>query len=205
MSRKLFADRFRILISDRIDRHKRLHMTSRAPELNMALGNLTFRPRRHLAVLTQMILATQDFALFENNISPKLSYSNGQIVALHVPLYKQHIYKTPMYASSLLRWSDELSRIGYHVPYLGEGLASFTHNVVLALVKTKGKRYHEPKDLVYWKKTTIVVLYAVTKGMRSVISWNWTIQCRYETVGTTYKISCRCVRLVTLTYRIWNR
>ena len=47
----------------------------------------------------------------ENNISPKVSYSNGHIVALHVPLYKQHIYKTPMYASSLLLWSDELPRI----------------------------------------------------------------------------------------------
>ena len=77
----------------------------------------------------------------ENNISPKVSYSNGQIVALHVPLYKQHIYKTPMYASSLLRWSDELSRIGYHVPYHGEGIAAYTHNVVLALVNTNGKRY----------------------------------------------------------------
>ena len=87
----------------------------------------------------------------ENNISPKVSYSNGQVVALHIPLYKQHIYKTPMYANSLLRWSDELSRIGYHVPYLGEGLASFTHNVILALVTRKGKRYREPKDLVYWK------------------------------------------------------
>ena len=45
-----------------------------------------------------------------------------------------------MYANSLLRWSDELSRIGYHVPYLGEELASFTHNVILALVKNKRKK-----------------------------------------------------------------
>ena len=69
-----------------------------------------------------------------------VSYSNGQIVALHVPLYKQHIYKTPMYASSLLRWIDELSRIGYHVPYHGEGIAAYTHNVVLAFVKNKRKK-----------------------------------------------------------------
>ena len=78
--------------------------------------------------------------LLENNISPKVSYSNGQIVALHVPLYRQHIYKTPMYASSLLRWSEELSRSGYDVPYRGEGLASYTHNVVMSLVKNKRKR-----------------------------------------------------------------
>ena len=100
----------------------------------------------------------------ENNISPKVSYSNGQIVALHVPLYKQHIYKTPMYANSLLRWSDELSRIGYHVPYLGEGLASFTHNVVLALVKNKREKVSRAERFSLLENTTIVVLYAVTKG-----------------------------------------
>ena len=74
-----------------------------------------------------------------------------KIVALHVPLYKQHIYRTPMYASSLLRWIDELSSIGYHVPYHEEGLASYTHNVVLALVKHTRKMYREPKELAYWK------------------------------------------------------
>ena len=40
---------------------------------------------------------------FLENNSPKLSYSNGQIVALHIPLYKQHIHKTQMYSNSLLR------------------------------------------------------------------------------------------------------
>ena len=113
----------------------------------------------------------------ENNISPKVSYSNGQIVALHVPLYKQHIYKTPMYASSLLRWSDELSRIGYHVPYLGEGIASFTHNVVLALVKNKRKKVSRAERFSILENTTIVVLYAETKGMHSAINWNWTTRC----------------------------
>ena len=107
-----------------------------------------------------------------NNISPKVSYSNGQIVALHVPLYKQHIYKTPMYANSLLRWSDELSRIGYHVPYLGEGLASFTHNVILALVKNKRKKVSRAERFSILETTTSVVHNVETKGMHSAISSN---------------------------------
>ena len=39
INQKLFVDRFRILISDRTDPHKRLHMTFRAPEPNTAPGN----------------------------------------------------------------------------------------------------------------------------------------------------------------------
>ena len=74
------------------------------------------------------------------NISPRVSYKSGTITALHVPLYKQHIYRKPQYANSLLRWSDELKHAGYDAPYKGEGLASFTHNVVLALVKNKRRK-----------------------------------------------------------------
>ena len=113
----------------------------------------------------------------ENNISPKVSYANGQIVALHIPLYKQHIYKTPMYASSLLRWSDELSRIGYHVPYHGEGIASYTHNVVMALVKNKRKKVSRAERFSILENTTIVVHNVETKGTHSAINLNWTTLC----------------------------
>ena len=50
--------------------------------------------------------------LLQHNISPGVSYRGGEICALHVPLYRQHIYKTPQWAMSLLRWSDELNYNG---------------------------------------------------------------------------------------------
>ena len=43
MKRKRSVDRFRTPISNRIRRHKRLHMISRLPGLNIALGNLILR------------------------------------------------------------------------------------------------------------------------------------------------------------------
>ena len=73
--------------------------------------------------------------LLQHNISPGVSYRGGEICALHVPLYRQHIYKTPQWAMSLLRWSDELNYAGYDAPYRGESLATYTHQVVLALIK----------------------------------------------------------------------
>ena len=72
----------------------------------------------------------------DNNISPKVTWQGGEITALHVPLYKQHVYKKPAFANSLLRWSEELSHAGYDVPYRGEGISSYTHAVVLALTKS---------------------------------------------------------------------
>ena len=78
--------------------------------------------------------------LLQRNISPGVSYRAGEICALHIPIYRQHIYKTPQFAMSLLRWSDELNYNGYDAPYRGESLASYTHQVVLALVKTGVER-----------------------------------------------------------------
>ena len=75
----------------------------------------------------------------QNNISPYVRYSNGELVSLHVNVYKQHIYKTPRFASSLLRWSEELSHAGYDVPYRGENVAGYTHQVILSLVKNRRK------------------------------------------------------------------
>ena len=78
--------------------------------------------------------------LLQHNISPGVSYRAGEICALHIPIYRQHIYKTPQFAMSLLRWSDELNYNGYDAPYRGESLASYTHQVVLALVKTGAEK-----------------------------------------------------------------
>ena len=76
----------------------------------------------------------------DNNISPKVTWQAGEITALHVPLYKQHVYKKPAFANSLLRWSEELSHAGYDVPYRGEGISSYTHAVVLALIKNRRRK-----------------------------------------------------------------
>ena len=79
-------------------------------------------------------------AYLENNISPKVTWQCGEIVALHVPIYRQHVYKKPAYANSLLRWSEELAHSGFDVPYRGEGVASYTHSVVLALIKNRRRK-----------------------------------------------------------------
>ena len=53
---------------------------------------------------------------------------------------KHHVYKKPAFANSLLRWSEELSHAGYDVPYRGEGISSYTHAVVLALIKNRRRK-----------------------------------------------------------------
>ena len=55
-------------------------------------------------------------------------------------LYKQHIYKTPRFASSLLRWSEELGHAGFDVPYRGENIAGYTQQVIIALIKNRKKK-----------------------------------------------------------------
>ena len=79
-------------------------------------------------------------AFLDDNISPSVCYSNGELVSLHVQLYKQHIYKTPRLALSLLRWSEELAHAGFDVPYRGENVAGYTHQVILALIKNRRKK-----------------------------------------------------------------
>ena len=58
----------------------------------------------------------------------------------HVSNFNQHIYKRPQYALSLQSWSEELNHHGHDVPYRGEGAASYTHQVIMALVKNKRKK-----------------------------------------------------------------
>ena len=70
----------------------------------------------------------------------KFTFQNGEVTALHIPLYKQHVYKKPAFANSLLRWSEELAHAGFEAPYHGEGMASYTNTVVLALVKNRRRK-----------------------------------------------------------------
>ena len=75
-------------------------------------------------------LITARLAYLAKNISPKVTWQNGEVAALHIPLYKQHVYKKPAFANSLLRWSEELTHAGFEAPYHGEGMASYTNTVV---------------------------------------------------------------------------
>ena len=73
----------------------------------------------------------------DNNIPPqkKLRGKPARSRLDMCRLYKQHVYTKPAFANSLLRWSEELPHAGYDVPYRGEGISSYTHAVVLALIK----------------------------------------------------------------------
>ena len=51
------------------------------------------------------------------------------------------MYAEPKFAHSLSAWSGELAAMGYDCPYRGESLASYTHQVVLALIKNKRKKH----------------------------------------------------------------
>ena len=66
-------------------------------------------------------------AYLEQHISPKVTYRDGSIVVLYIPLYCQHVYRKPRYANSLLRWPEELAHAGCEAPCHGDGLALIDH------------------------------------------------------------------------------
>ena len=108
----------------------------------------------------------------DNNIAPKVTWQAGEITALHVPLYKQHVYKKPAFANSLLRWSEELSHAGYDVPYRGEGISSYTHAVVLALIKIVAGRSRVLIASRFWSNTTIAAASVAKRATVLATSWN---------------------------------
>merc|ERR1712079_674372 len=74
-------------------------------------------------------------------ISPKVSCGQGgPITALHIPLYKQHVFASKPYAYTLWQWSQVLLKRGYDVPYCNESLSIYTHAVIMALVKNKWRQ-----------------------------------------------------------------
>ena len=73
-------------------------------------------------------------------ISPKVSCQGGPITALHIPLWKQHVFVSKPYAHNLWEWSQVLLERGYGVPYCGESLSIYTHAVIMALVKNKRRQ-----------------------------------------------------------------
>ena len=125
-------------------------------------------------------------AFLDDHISPSVRYSNGELVSLHVQLYKQHIYKTPRFSSSLLRWSEELAHAGFDVPYRGENVAGYTHQVILALIKNRRKkRCPEQSASEYSSYTTTDVHNAVTKATNSTTRLSWTTHAHCERAVTT--------------------
>ena len=89
--------------------------------------------------VTEDIEATRYWFLSEG-ISPRVQYRGSALRSLVVPSRKQYIFAEPKYAHSLSSWSGELATLGYECPYRGESLASYTHQVVMALVKNKRKK-----------------------------------------------------------------
>ena len=88
---------------------------------------------------TDDIEATRHWFLSEG-ISPRVQYSGSAQRRLTAPSRKQYVFAEPKYAHSLSCWSGELATLGYECPYRGESLASYTHQVVMALVKNKRKK-----------------------------------------------------------------
>ena len=118
----------------------------------------------------------------------RVSYRNGEMCSLHINIYKQHIYKQPRYAMSLQCWSEELAHLGFHAPYRGEGVASYTHQVVMALVKNKRKRVSRNEGFTILEAYGHKCAICGDKGDDFPISWNWITQCLCETVETTIKV-----------------
>ena len=122
------------------------------------------------------------------NISPKVTYCNGELRALHISNFNQHIYKRPQYALSLQSWSEELNHHGHDVPYRGESAASYTHQVIMALVKNKRE-----KKVSRQERFTILEEYGNKcqicgdRGTNFQTIWNSTTQYLCAIVATVNK------------------
>ena len=65
-----------------------------------------------------------------------------------------------------------MSRAGYDVPYKGENVVGYTHQVVLSLVNIAEKRCPEPSDFGYLKNTTTNAHNVEMRAANSTICWN---------------------------------
>ena len=100
--------------------------------VHIDFGNRGALAFERLAALTTTNLAEIRLSFLSENISPRVTYCSGELKALHINNFNQHIFKRPPYALSMQCWAQELSFHGHDVPYRGEGLASYTHQVVMA-------------------------------------------------------------------------
>ena len=105
---------------------------------------------------------------------------------------------------SLQCWSEELAHLGFHAPYRGEGVASYTHQVVMALVKTNANEFRATSDLPSWRltgtsalsvETRATVFQSVAVGSPSASARLWRQRSKFD---------ASVVQIVTATSLIWS-
>ena len=149
-------------------------------------------------------LAEIRLSFLSENISPRVTYCSGELKALHVSNFSQHIYKRPQYALSMQCWAQALSFHGHDAPYRGEGIASYTHQVVMALVKTNVRKYRAPKGSRSWKNLVTSVRYAGIEATNFRTTWNLTTRSPCATMATVSKSWCRCAPTAIRTKVTWS-